>query len=125
MPSTHLSLHYHLIFSTKDRIAYLHRDWHDRLHAYMGGIVRDLGGVPEAVVDGVTGLLVPPSDAGALGSACVELLRDPARRAALGQAGRQFVLGNYQWRENAATMARLYGQVLACGPVESPNLIRA
>ena len=49
MPSTHLSLHYHLIFSTKDRIAYIHQDWCDRLHAYMGGIVRDLGGVPEAV----------------------------------------------------------------------------
>jgi putative transposase len=49
MPSTHLSLHYHLIFSTKDRVAYIHRDWRDRLHAYLGGIVRDLGGIPEAV----------------------------------------------------------------------------
>jgi REP element-mobilizing transposase RayT len=49
MPSTHLSLHYHLVFSTKDRIAYIHRDWRDRLHAYMGGIVRDLGGVPESI----------------------------------------------------------------------------
>ncbi len=49
MPSTHLSLHYHLIFSTKDRIAYIHRDWRDRLHSYLGGIMRDLGGIPEAV----------------------------------------------------------------------------
>ena len=43
MASTYLSLHYHLIFSTKDRIAYIHQDWQDRLHAYLGGIVRDLG----------------------------------------------------------------------------------
>ncbi len=49
MPSTHLRLHYHLVFSTKDRIAHIHRDWRDRLHAYMGGIVRDLGGVPESI----------------------------------------------------------------------------
>jgi putative transposase len=42
MPSTHLSLHYHLIFSTKDRVAHMHKDWRGRLHAYMGGIVNDL-----------------------------------------------------------------------------------
>ena len=49
MPSTHLSLHYHIIFSTKDRVAYMQCDWRDRLHAYLGGIVRDLGGIPESV----------------------------------------------------------------------------
>jgi REP element-mobilizing transposase RayT len=49
MPSTHLSLHYHVVFSTKDRIATLNRDWRDRLHAYLGGIVKDLGGVPEKI----------------------------------------------------------------------------
>lgn len=49
MPSTHLSLHYHLIFSTKDRAPFIQREWHTRLHAYLGGIVRDLGGVPEAI----------------------------------------------------------------------------
>ncbi len=49
MPSTHLSLHYHLIFSTKDRAPHMHERWRGRLHAYLGGIVRDLGGVPEGV----------------------------------------------------------------------------
>lgn len=49
MPSTHLSLHYHLIFSTKDRSAHMHQDWRGRLHTYLGGIVNDLGGVPEAI----------------------------------------------------------------------------
>jgi REP element-mobilizing transposase RayT len=49
MPSTHLSLHYHLIFSTKNRVAHMSEDWRGRLHAYMGGIVNDLGGVPETI----------------------------------------------------------------------------
>jgi REP-associated tyrosine transposase len=52
MPSTHLSLHYHLIFSTKDRVAFMRKDWRGRLHAYMGGIINDMGGVPE-MIDGV------------------------------------------------------------------------
>ena len=47
MPSIHLSLHYHLIFSMKERIAYIHKDWRDRLHSYMGGILNDLKAVPE------------------------------------------------------------------------------
>ncbi|MFN0084991.1 MAG: IS200/IS605 family transposase [Blastocatellia bacterium] len=49
VPSTHLSLHYHLIFSTKDRVAHIQADWRGRLHAYMGGIINDLGGVPETI----------------------------------------------------------------------------
>jgi glycosyltransferase involved in cell wall biosynthesis len=47
------------------------------------------GGIPEAVTDGVTGRLVPPRDPDALAAALVEVLADPARRAAWGRAGRQ------------------------------------
>ncbi|MFN0122021.1 MAG: IS200/IS605 family transposase [Blastocatellia bacterium] len=49
MPSTHLSLHYHLIFSKKGRIASMHKDWRDRLHTFMGGVVKDLNGIPETI----------------------------------------------------------------------------
>lgn len=49
MSSTHLSLHYHLIFSTKNRHPFIGEDWRGRLHAFLGGAVRSLGGVPEAV----------------------------------------------------------------------------
>ncbi|HEX8890344.1 MAG TPA: IS200/IS605 family transposase [Pyrinomonadaceae bacterium] len=49
MPSTHLSLHYHLIFSTKERQRWIKDDWRDRLHAYLGGAVRACGGVAENV----------------------------------------------------------------------------
>ena len=49
MPSTHLSLHYHLIFSTKDRVPIIAAEWRERLHAYLGGVVRNVEGVPEAI----------------------------------------------------------------------------
>lgn len=49
MPSTHLSLHYHVVFSTKDRTPSISSEWRERLHAYMGGVVRNVEGVPEAV----------------------------------------------------------------------------
>src|SRR4051812_35274593 len=49
MPSTHLALHFHVIFSTKDRAPMISASWRERLHAYLGGIVRNVGGVPEAI----------------------------------------------------------------------------
>jgi REP element-mobilizing transposase RayT len=49
MPSTHLSLHYHLVFGTKDHTPIIDPAWRADFHAYIGGVVRTLGGVPEAV----------------------------------------------------------------------------
>ncbi|MEW6126575.1 MAG: IS200/IS605 family transposase [Acidobacteriota bacterium] len=49
MPSTHLSLHYHLIFSTKDRYPFIAKEWRNRLHSFLGGEVRKLKGVPESI----------------------------------------------------------------------------
>ena len=49
MPSTHLSLHYHLVFSTKERRPFILPQWRDRLHAYLGGILKNLNAVPQAV----------------------------------------------------------------------------
>ena len=46
------------------------------------------GGLPEVIEDGVTGRLVPPHDEAAMASALVDLLGDPARRAAMAAAGR-------------------------------------
>ena len=52
MPSTHLCLHYHAVFSTHNREPWLGADWRDSLHAYMGGIIRDVKGFP-IIVGGV------------------------------------------------------------------------
>src|SRR5438067_9417105 len=49
MPSTHLSLHYHLVFSTKDRCPTIAPPWRERLHAFLGGVVKQIDGVPEGV----------------------------------------------------------------------------
>jgi glycosyltransferase involved in cell wall biosynthesis len=54
-----------------------------------------VAGVPEQVVDGVTGLVVPPADPAALAAALEALLRDPARRRAMGEAARIRYLDNY------------------------------
>ena len=49
MPSTHLSLYYHLVFSTKGRLPWIKESWEERLHSYLGGIIRNLGGVAEEI----------------------------------------------------------------------------
>ena len=49
MPSTHTNLLYHLVFATKNREPVLSAEWRDRLHEYMGGAVRGLGGIPQGV----------------------------------------------------------------------------
>jgi glycosyltransferase involved in cell wall biosynthesis len=47
-----------------------------------------VGGIPEMIADGETGLLVPPADEAALATALSALLADPARRARFGREGR-------------------------------------
>ena len=49
MPATYCSLHYHATFSTKDRYPLITKDWRDKLHAYLGGILKNLDAVPLAI----------------------------------------------------------------------------
>jgi putative transposase len=49
MASTYLSLHYHLVFGTKNREPWIDPEWRSRLHAYLGGTVSGLGGFPEGI----------------------------------------------------------------------------
>ena len=49
MGSTFFSLHYHVVFSTKERRPIIDSDWRPRLHSYLGGIVRGTNGVAEIV----------------------------------------------------------------------------
>ena len=49
MPSTHLSLNVHVVFSTKERCAYIAPAWRERLHAFMGGVIRQTGAVPDVI----------------------------------------------------------------------------
>ena len=49
MPSTFLSLHYHLVFSTKERMRCIDPAWRSRLEEYLGGTLRGLGAVSQGV----------------------------------------------------------------------------
>lgn len=66
------------------------------------------GGIPEAVADGVTGLLVPPHDEARLAAGIVTLLRDPVLRARFGQAGRERVEREFSIDRLVAGTARVY-----------------
>lgn len=59
------------------------------------------GGVPDAVADGVSGLLAPPDDPAALLAALERLLGDAELRARLGEAGRKRVLEEFTWERTA------------------------
>jgi REP element-mobilizing transposase RayT len=48
MSSTHLSLHFHIIFGTKHQRPLIVPQWRSRLHAYLGGTAKTLEVVPEA-----------------------------------------------------------------------------
>ncbi|ONH61087.1 glycosyl transferase family 1 [Frankia sp. CcI49] len=72
-----------------------------------------VGGIPEVVADGSTGLLVPPDDPAALAGAVNEVLADPARAAAMGRAGRERAVAEFGWAAVAERTARLYAEVAA------------
>src|SRR5262249_17795896 len=49
MPSTHTSLHFHIVFSTKDRFPFIKPEWEERLHEYLGGSIKTADGIPLAI----------------------------------------------------------------------------
>lgn len=72
-----------------------------------------VAGVPEQVADGATGLLVPPGDAEALAAAIAALAADPARRAAMGAAGKARFDSEFTCGRAAGRYAELYRGLLA------------
>ncbi|MBV9528932.1 glycosyltransferase family 4 protein, partial [Sphingomonas sp.] len=71
------------------------------------------GPIPEAMIDGTTGILVPDKDAGTLANALASLIDSPERRREMGEAGRQFVEEHFDITRQAAKLEELYDQVLA------------
>lgn len=69
-------------------------------------------GVPEVVVDGVTGILVPALEVAPLAEAIVTLLADPARRKAMGSAARQHVVTRFSRQVMGSGMIEVYRKLL-------------
>jgi len=67
-----------------------------------------VGGIKEVVVDGETGLLVPPNDPAKLGQALTQVIEDPKAAVRMGKAGREHVLRNFTWDQIAAKTLELY-----------------
>jgi glycosyltransferase involved in cell wall biosynthesis len=69
-------------------------------------------GVIEIVVDGETGIQVPPRDAHALSDALLHLVQDEQLRRSLGEAGRRRVEQVFDLKQRTDTLERLYAKVL-------------
>ncbi len=69
-------------------------------------------GVPEAIADGQTGLLVPLEDSAAIAAAIIALLADPARRQRMGTAARDRVMALYSREVMVQNMVALYERLL-------------
>jgi alpha-maltose-1-phosphate synthase len=82
-------------------------------------VASDVGGIPEVVDDGRTGLLVhydadrPAEFATGLADRMADLLADPARAAVMGAAGRERVLAEFGWPAIAQQTVEVYETVLA------------
>jgi glycosyltransferase involved in cell wall biosynthesis len=72
-----------------------------------------VGGVPDLVADGVTGLLVPPGDPAALADALSRLMGDAGLRDAMGREGRNAVEGRYRGEVVGAELTAYYRKLLA------------
>jgi starch synthase len=71
-------------------------------------VASDVGGIPEVVADGETGILVPARDESAFAAAINALIRNPARAAEFGAQGRQRAVAEFSWDQIAAQTAELY-----------------
>ncbi|MGM7702940.1 glycosyltransferase [Pseudalkalibacillus sp. Hm43] len=74
-------------------------------------IASDVGGLPEVVLDGKTGYIVPPKDPKAIAKKITQLMIDPALRKKMGEQGVQHIKQQYSWNQNAELMRTLYEDI--------------
>lgn len=76
------------------------------------------GGIPEIVDNGVTGLLVPVFDVGALAAAIRTLVTDPDTAQRMGDAGRRRAVAHFSWDAVVSTLVGLYAELLGPPPAK-------
>jgi glycosyltransferase involved in cell wall biosynthesis len=84
----------------------------EALAAQRPTVATRVGGTPDVIRDGVDGFLVEVGDAEGLSDRLAELARDPERRAQMGAAGRERVLGRYAVERLVDDIDRLYRSLL-------------
>jgi len=67
-----------------------------------------VGGTPEAIIDGETGILVPPKDIDAMASAITQLVADPDLQSRLGSSARQRTEEHYSAASYVARLDQMY-----------------
>jgi glycosyltransferase involved in cell wall biosynthesis len=96
----------------------------EAMRAGRPAVATAIGGCGEAVRDGESGRIVPVGDAAALGAAIAELLRDPARRAAMGAAARARWAAEFTAARMVAETEALYARALGV-PAGEPGATRS
>jgi glycosyltransferase involved in cell wall biosynthesis len=81
-----------------------------------------VGGVPEQVVDGVTGTLVPAQKPEALAEALLAMTRDPERRKAMGRAGRERALAEFPIERSVGALEQVYQRLGASLKYDTPGV---
>jgi len=76
-------------------------------------IASKVGGNPELVRDGETGLLFEPGDAGGLAAALATLIQNEARRKKMAAAGTAFIQEHFSIHAAAQRMGEIYSQLIA------------
>jgi glycosyltransferase involved in cell wall biosynthesis len=76
-------------------------------------VATSVGGLTEVVVDGRTGVLVPPQDPNRIAAELKGLIQNPQRRSAMGVAGREHVLKHFSLGQNVDQIKALYRRILA------------
>ena len=84
----------------------------EAMAAEVACVATRVGGIPEAITDGVTGRLVPPGDPGSLAAAVLELLQEPERRAAIAASGRERVRSGFSITRAATELQSIYTETL-------------
>ena len=75
-------------------------------------IATNVGGIPEIIIDGKTGILVPPDDDKALADAILKLAKNTDHYDKMGREGHEFVQQHYQWEKSLDLMCELYEKVI-------------
>lgn len=94
--STYASLHYHIVFSTKNRVPLIKDEWSARLHEYLGGTVKALNGFPQGIggIEDHVHLLV-----GLRPTHCISDFMRELKKSSSIWVHESFRIAEFQWQE--------------------------